>query len=260
MQPPESGIGVVVVARDEEEGIERCLRSVAWAEERIVVVDAATRDATAERARPLATDVVVRPWEGFVASKRFAIQRSRQPWILWLDADEAVDPALADAIRAAVTNPGGMAGFRLRRRNYYLGRVVKRGAWSGDSVVRLFARDRAQWAEKMVHEHVILDGPVANLNGYLDHRSYRDLGQHFEKIRAMSALWAEQMLSEGRTATAFDLLFRPPIRFVKGYILKGGFLDGAAGLVLAFMDSVYVGAKYAHLLEAQRARRWKRER
>ena len=145
MQRFEPGISAIVIARDEEDGIERCLRSVAWADERIVIVDSATRDSTAEKARPLATDVVIRPWEGFVAAKRFAIERSSRPWILWLDADEAVDPELADAIRSAVADARGAAGFRLRRRNHYMGRVVSHGAWSGDSVLRLFARDRARW-------------------------------------------------------------------------------------------------------------------
>jgi glycosyltransferase involved in cell wall biosynthesis len=260
MPRSDPGISAIVIARDEEDGIERCLRSVAWADERIVVVDSATRDSTAERARPLATDVVIRPWEGFVAAKRFAVERSSRSWILWLDADEAVDPELADAIRSAVVRADGAAGFRLRRRNHYMGRVVSHGAWSGDSVLRLFARDRARWVDRLVHEEVEVDGRVENLPGHLDHWSYRDLGHHLEKIGSWAGLWAEQSINEGRRAGVHDLLLRPPIRFAKGYILKGGFLDGVAGLVLAFMDSVYVGSKYARLLEVQRARRGKGER
>jgi glycosyltransferase involved in cell wall biosynthesis len=254
METTEHGITVIVLARDEEEGIERCLESVSWSAERIVIVDSATRDATAEKARPLATEVVVRPWEGFVAAKRFAIERSHQPWIFWLDADEAVDPELAGAIRAAVLDPRGAAGFRMRRRNRYLGRVIRHGVWSGDSVLRLFLKERARWTERIVHEGVQVAGPVVCLAGRLDHWSYSDLGDHLGKIRTWSGLWAEQALREGVRARPLDLLLRPPIRFLKGYILKRGFLDGAAGVVLAFMDAVYVGMKYACLLEAQNAR------
>lgn len=260
MERSESGIGVIIIARDEEAGIERCLRSVIWAEERIVVVDAATRDATAEKARPLATDVVIRSWEGFVASKRFALGRSRRPWILSLDADEAIDPELAGAIRAAVANPCGAAGFRLRRRNHYLGRTIRHGVWSGDSVLRLFMRDRARYTERLVHEEVLVGGPVRELDGYLDHWSYRDLGHHLEKIQRWSTLWAEQGLKDKTRATPLDLLVRPPIRFAKGYLFKQGFRDGVAGLVLAFMDAVYVGMKYARLLEARLANRVEEER
>lgn len=259
MPRTEPAISAIIVARDEEEAIERCLRSIAWTEERIVVVDSATRDATAERARPLATEVVIRDWEGFVATKRFAAERTRCPWVLWLDADEEVDPELAEAIRSAVADPRGAVGFRMRRRNHYMGRLIRHGAWSRDSVLRLFARDRARWVDRLVHEEVRVDGPVADLSGRLDHWSYRDLRHHRQKIRVWSTLWAEQSQKSGKRAWIHDLLLRPPLRFVKGYFLKGGFLDGGAGLVLAYMDAVYVGTKYARLRELQRPGREKGE-
>ena len=110
-------ISAFVVARDEQDRIERCLRSLAWADERLVVVDAATRDATIEKARPLATDVVVHEWEGFSVTKRFGLSRTSHPWVLWIDADEQVTPELAAVIRSATTDPRGRVGFRLRRRN-----------------------------------------------------------------------------------------------------------------------------------------------
>jgi hypothetical protein len=244
-------ISAFVIARDEEDRIQRCLRSLAWADERLVVVDAATRDATIEKARPLATDVVVREWEGFSATKSFALTRTRHPWVLWIDADEEVTPELAASIRAATESPRGRVGFRLHRRNRYLGKRIRHGTWSNDVVLRLFRREAGLFDDREIHESVVVDGPVGELDGCLDHDSYRNLAHHHEKMQAWARLWAAQALRDGRRAHRSDLLIRPPLRLLKGYLWKAGFLDGREGLILAFMDAVYVGMKYACLLEAQ---------
>jgi len=250
----ETGVSAIVVARDEEDRIESCLRSIRWAGERIVVVDAATRDATAERARPLATELLVRPWEGFARSKQFAVDRARHPWVFWVDADEEVTPELAASIQRAVREAAAHAAFRLRRRNHYLGRVIRHGNWGKDTVVRLFRKDRGRFDDRLIHEGIVIDGSIGLLDGYLEHRSYRDLSHHWEKISAWSSLWADQALREGRQARWIDLWARPPARFVKGYLIRGGFLDGREGLILALMDAIYVGIKYARLLESRPAR------
>ena len=247
-------ISAFVLARDEEDRIESCLRSIAWADERIVIVDDKTMDETAAKAAPLATDVVVHRWEGFSATKRFACSRTKHPWVLWIDADEVIDARLAQSIRAAVADPSGRAGFRFRRRNYYLGREIGHGAWSNDVVLRLFHRDAGRFDDRIVHESAEVDGGTADLDGFLEHRSYRDLAHHLEKLQVWSKLWTLQAQESGKRASPFDLLLRPPTRFVKGYLLKMGFLDGKAGLILAFMDAAYVGMKYARLLEAQLSR------
>ncbi|MDM7915234.1 MAG: glycosyltransferase family 2 protein [Candidatus Eisenbacteria bacterium] len=196
--------------------------------------------------------VIVRPWEGFAGSKRFAIARARHRWILWLDADERIDPDLAAACAAATAEPRGKAGFWMRRRSRYLGREIRHGNWGIDSVLRLFDRERARIDDRSVHEQVRVDGPTARLRGILWHESYRDVAHHFEKIGEWSRLWAEQARAEGRRTTALDLLFRPPLRFVKGYLVRGGFRDGRTGLVVAVMDALYAGMKYTALLEAEK--------
>jgi len=243
-----------VLARDEEDRIETCLRSIAWADERIVIVDDRTFDETAAKAAPLATEVIVHRWEGFSATKRFACSRTSHPWILWIDADEVIDPRLAQSIQTAVADPSGRAGFRFRRRNYYLGRRISHGAWSNDVVLRLFHRDAGRFNDRIVHESVVVDGRTADLDGFLEHRSYRDLEHHFEKLTLWTRLWAIQSRRSGKRAGPIDLLFRPAGRFLTGYFLKLGFLDGKAGLILAFMDAAYVGMKYARLLESQLSR------
>jgi glycosyltransferase involved in cell wall biosynthesis len=247
----DSGVSAIVVARDEEDRIEGCLRSVLWADERIVIVDAATHDATADRARPLATDLVVRPWEGFGGTRNFAIQRARGPWVFWIDADERADRRLGEAVLRAAADPQGRRGFRVRRRNRYLGRAMMHGAWSSDVVLRLFRKDSGRLDDRLVHESVVVEGPIGEVEGALEHESYRDLAHHWEKMGRWADLWAEQAMRDGRRAHAWDIALRPGARFVRGYLLKAGFLDGAPGLVLAFMDAVYAGTKYARLLERQ---------
>jgi glycosyltransferase involved in cell wall biosynthesis len=247
----ESRVSAIVIARDEEERIGACLTSLSWVDEQIVVVDARSSDRTEAISRPLATEVIVRAWEGFAETKRFAVSRARHPWILWCDADEEVSHALADSIQKAVRSPGEAVGFRVRRRNTYMGSVVRHGAWSGDRVLRLFRKDRGHFDDRLIHESVVLDGPASDLEGFLEHRSYRDLTHHWGKIANWSGLWAEQQVKRRRRASPLDVIARPPLRFFKGFVLKRGFLDGRAGLVLAFMDAAYVGMKYARLLEIQ---------
>jgi hypothetical protein len=129
--------------------------------------------------------------------------------------------------------------------------VVDHGAWSNDTVLRLFHRDSVRFDERLIHESVEVVGATGQLEGFLEHRSYRGLDHHLAKIRAWSRLWAEQARGEGKEARPSDLLLRPPLRFLKGYLLKGGFLDGRAGVIVALMDAFYVGMKYAKLLESQ---------
>ena len=170
--------------------------------------------------------------------------------MLWIDADEQVTPALAAEIRSAIDDPRGRVAFRLRRRNRYLGKVIRHGTWSHDVVLRLFLREAGRFDDREIHESVVVDGPVGELDGFLEHDSYRDLAHHHEKIRTWAKLWAAQAMRDGKRADPLDLLLRPPLRLLKGYVLKAGFLDGRAGLILAFMDAAYVGMKYACLLEA----------
>lgn len=250
---PEAGLGIsaIIIARDEGDRIGTCLRSIPWADERIVVVDDRTRDATAAIARPLATEVITRQWDGFAEGKEFALSRAHHPWILWVDADEEVDADLASAIREAVLSPGENVGFRVRRLNIYLGHAIRHGAWSDDRVIRLFRRERGRFDDRRIHESVDLDGPATDLRGFLTHRSYRNLSHHWEKIGEWSRLWAEEAHSSGKRGHPWDLIFRPVLRFLKGYFFKAGFLDGSVGVILAFMDAAYVGVKYARLLELQ---------
>jgi glycosyltransferase involved in cell wall biosynthesis len=250
-------LSALVITKNEGENVERCLSSLRFCSE-IVVLDAESTDGTAEAARRFTPRVYVEPWRGYAAQKQRALDLCRGAWVLWIDADEAVSPELAAAVRGVVEGAakeagrdGARAGYYLRRRVFYLGRWVSHGGWGDDQVLRLFRRDAGRFSEDQVHERVVLTGSAGRLPGFLEHYSYRDLSHHWSKISELSRLWAQQARARGRRARAADLLFRPIARFLRIYLWRLGLLDGWRGLVIAGMAAAYVFLKYARLLEEE---------
>jgi glycosyltransferase involved in cell wall biosynthesis len=230
---------VVVVTRDEEDRIRACLESVAWADE-LIVIDAESQDKTAAIARELTDHVIVRPWPGFAAQKNFGLAQARGAWILSLDADETVSPALRDEIEAVVAREGGRDGYAVRRRNIFWGRWVRHGGLYPDWQLRLFRRDRGRFLERAVHESVRVDGAVGRLSGHLEHRSYRDVADFLARADRYATLAADEWLAQGRRARPWDFVVRPLGRFLGMYVVRGGFLDGARGFLLAVLYAYYV--------------------
>lgn len=244
-------LAVFVTAKDEEGNIERCLRSVAWAGE-VLVVDSGSADRTVAMAERIADRVERREWTGYSDQKTYAVSRLTRPWALWLDADEEVPPALAEEIRAALASPGRFAGFSMPRRSFYLGRWIRHGGWYPDRKLRLFLRERVRFDGRAVHEAALLDGPVGRLRHDLLHYSYRDLSHHLAKTDALAALAAGEMRDRGRGASAFDLAARPLAGFIRSYVIRAGFLDGWQGLAAAVMSGFYDFLKHAKLREMAR--------
>jgi glycosyltransferase involved in cell wall biosynthesis len=200
----------------------------------IVVVDSGSTDNTCEIARGLGARVIDQPWLGFGPQKQFAVERADAPWVLALDADEALSPELAREIAGLALDRDG---YELPRRSWYLGRWIAHGTWSPDPVLRLFRRDRGRFTPDLVHESVELAGARGRLKGALDHWPYRDLAHHQAKIDALSTLQAERMFAAGRRAAWADLALKPGWEFFRSYVVKAGFLDGMPGLVAAGMHA-----------------------
>jgi len=249
-RPP---LSACIIAMDEEDRIGDCLASVAFCDE-IVVVDSHSSDRTREVAAAAGARVIERDWPGHVAQKEFAIRAARHDWVLCVDADERVTPALAREIEA-LRDAGfpGRAGWRFPRLSRYLGAWVRRGTWYPDRQLRLFDRRRGRWAGHNPHDRVELEGPVGTLAGHLEHYPYRTLAEHLETIDRYTTTMAEGMRARGRRASVLDLVLRPPVRFLRFYVLKGGFLLGWRGLLLAYLAAHYVRLKYAKLLVLERA-------
>ena len=156
-------------------------------------------------------------------------------------------PELAAEIRARLSIDPDDAGYRLPRVSFHFGRWIRSTDWYPDYQLRLYDRRRATWAGGYVHESVRADGPVGQLRGELQHHPYRDISHHLQTMDRYTTLAAQQMFEDGRRASWVDILITPRLTFFRNYILRGGFRDGMAGLVISAMNSYYVGLKFAKL-------------
>jgi glycosyltransferase involved in cell wall biosynthesis len=240
-------LSVTVITKNEEADIAAALTSVAWADE-IVVVDSGSTDQTVAIARRFTSRVVVRPWEGYAAQKNAAAAVASHDWILSLDADERITPALADEIRSAIEQPACSA-FRIPRVTWHLGRWIRTTDWYPDFQLRLYDRRAARWTGRLVHEAVTVDGPIGRLQGEIEHYAYRDIADHVETIDRYTTYAARQMHEDGRRAGLFRLAGHPPLAFLRNYLLRGGFRDGLAGFIISALNACYVFLKFAKLWE-----------
>jgi glycosyltransferase involved in cell wall biosynthesis len=244
---------VTVITFNEASNIAGALESVAWADE-LIVVDSGSTDDTVAIARRHGARVENRAWTGYGAQKNHAAAGASHDWILSLDADERVSPALASEIRALMERGPSAQGYRFPRVAHYLGRWIRSTDWYPDVNVRLYDRRAARWNDRKVHEGLDLEGRVERLEGELLHYPYRSISDHLVKMDRYTTLAAEQWAAEGRRASALQALVHPRLAFFRNYVLKGGFRDGAAGLLVSLLNSHYVFLKYAKLLEIQQRR------
>jgi glycosyltransferase involved in cell wall biosynthesis len=246
-----SGLSVVVIARNEELNLPRCLRSVSWADE-IIVVDNNSTDHTREIAAEFGAKVFSIEWKGFGQAKQEALTRASGEWILSIDADEEVSDSLAAEIRDLLGNGTANAGFLIPRRTEFLGRWIYHCGWYPDPVLRLFRRDRGNFNDAVVHERVELDGEVGRLKNELLHYSYPTLESYFDKFNRYTTLAATEAFAEGKRAGWFEVTVRPTVAFLKHYFLKLGILDGLEGFLVSTLSSSYVLVKYAKLRHLSR--------
>ena len=241
---------VCVIACNEEANLPRCLDSANFADECVVVVDARSSDATEEIARARGARVIVRAYEGNVAQKNAALDLATGDWIVALDADEALSAEVAVELRGAIAAAGeGVDGFEVNRLTWHLGRWIRHGDFYPDWQLRVFRRERGRWEGVDPHGRVSVEGAVQRLSGELRHWSYRDLADQVQRIQDFSRIQARALAADGRRVRLSDLVLRPPARFVRAYLLKGGFRDGVPGFVVAAATAFHVFLKYAKLWE-----------
>jgi len=247
--PPISG---VVICLNEADRIGRCLESLSFCDE-IVVVDSGSLDGTREIARRYTTALIEQDFLGYVKQKNFALERAKNDWVICLDADEALSPELVANIRGALArNDGSVAGYSLDRVTHYLGVWHDRGEWYPDWQLRVFRRSRGRWGGLDPHDRVELEGRVERLPGRLLHWNYRNLSDHIQTMDRFSARMARSLADSGVRFRLRDLVFRPPARFLKSYVLRQGFRRGIPGLVVSVAGAYYVFMKYAKLWELER--------
>jgi len=248
-RPP---LSVCIITLNEEENLPDCLASVSFAEE-IVVVDSGSTDRTREIAAAAGARVVERPFEGHIEQKNFALDQGSHDWVLCLDADERPTPELAAAIGRALANPGDRIAFDMPRLTRHLGRWIRHGGWYPDRKTRLFRRSLGRWGGRNPHDRVEVKGSVGHLDGDLHHLSYRDLSAHLRQIDFFTTISAKEKHARGERFRLHRLVLRPAGKFLRMYVLRGGFLDGTAGFILAVTGAYYVHLKYAKLREREQS-------
>ena len=239
-------ISAVVITYNEEKNIRRCLESLSWADE-IVVVDSFSQDRTKEIASSFTDKILDVEWQGFGKQKEFARTKASFDWVLSVDADEVVSEKLKEEIKSVINKNDSLDGYYISRLSNFLGRWVKHGGWYPDYVLRLFKKDKARFDESLVHEKLILEGKTGFLMNEILHYTDPDISHYLSKMDKYTTLSAQKLLAEGKSTTVFDLLFRPAAIFFKMYLLKSGFLDGWQGFLLASFSSFHVFVKYAKL-------------
>lgn len=239
-------ISVLLLARDETAALESLLPALAFAREVVVVWDPRGAAATRSAATRLGARVIERPFDGFGAQRQFALAQCREPWVLWLDADERPAPGFEAALAGAIAR--GVPGA-VRREGWFLGRRIRHCGWQAEWIVRLFRREGASFDDAPVHERLVAGGEGAErlAGARLEHHSYPDWGACVDKLVRYARAGADGAWRRGRRAGPLDVLLRPPLRFVRMYLLQGGVLDGAHGLVLCALASAQVALKYGEL-------------
>ena len=231
-----------VIARDEERMLGDCVQSLGFADECLVLVDAATRDRTREIARGLGARVEERVFDNFAAQRDAALTLATGDWVLFVDADERVTPDLRTEVLSTIDRPGGCHGFWIPRHNYLLGRVIRHAGWFPDYQLRLLERSAAHFDPvRVVHEEALIDGAVGHLRAPLVHLNYRSLGEFIVKQERYCQLEAQRWLAQFGRPRVRALVGQPIREFWRRYIRLQGFREGWLGLVLSGLLAYYAG-------------------
>lgn len=242
-------ITVTIIALDEEKNISRCIGSVPFASE-IIVLDSSSKDRTVEIAKSLGAKVFTEPWKGFGPQKASATAKASFDWILSLDADETVSPALRQEIEARFSTLDPQTGYLLPRKSFYLGRWILRGGWYPDYQKRLFHRAHSNWNEAQIHEKVV-SSKQEKFQEPLQHYVFRNLAHQVQTNNRYSGLLAEALQKNGHSFSIFKLVGKPISKFFETYFWKRGFMDGLPGLMISVSAGYSVFLKWAKLWEIE---------
>lgn len=245
-------VSVVIIAKNEAHCIHQCVSSALQLTDDVIVVDTGSSDHTAAIAQAAGARVIHHNWLGYGATRNAGAQHARNNWIVSLDADETIPPALVQEIQAqSFTTPAVV--YQLKRQNFFLDKPIRFGAWKNDKVLRLYNQTHTSWNNEAVHEDIQLPGgtTVTQLQQPLHHYTVKDLYSFTAKNLHYAQLSALRYAAAGKKASGFKLWFSPLFGFIKGYIFQLGFLDGREGFYIAKVNAFYTFMKYALLKKQQ---------
>lgn len=248
-------ISSIIIAKNEEENIERCIKSqLNCIDDIVVMVDNSSTDGTYEIAASFnEVNCVKADWRGYAQTKQEGIKLTKHNWVFWIDADEEITGELADELNAIKTKNIDSSAFKVARRAYFLGKWIKHSGWYPSYVTRFFNKNYARFDDKNVHEGLDVNGKISKLNNDLNHYTDPTIRHYFNKFNRYTSLAAEELNMVGKKTKLTDIIFRPAFIFIKMYIFKRGFLDGLHGFILAVFSSAYVFTKYTKLWELNKS-------
>ena len=246
-----STLSVIIITKNEEKNIHRCLESVKWADE-IIVLDSSSTDQTQEICRKY-TDKVFNTddWPGFGVQKNRALDKATREWVLAIDADEVLsEPLMTEIKNLLISNKRGLSAYRIRRVSNYCGKFIRYGAWRNDKPLRLFKRNIARYDDRVIHEslELIEDKKIGLLKNIMWHYSFQNLSQVLQKLNDYSTYGAQLRFKNDQRSNMLIVLVKTISNFIKGYILQGGFMDGREGFLLAISNAMGVFYRYSKLI------------
>ena len=247
-----STISAFIICQNEEANIRRCLESVKWCDE-IIIVDSGSTDNTLNICSEYNTKIYQRGWPGYVAQKRYAIEQCSCEWVINIDADEELSPDLQEEIKNYLKNDDQTVnGYQVNRVVNFLGKWWRSGGWYPEFRLRLCRRQATTWGGEDPHEKAIVSGAVKKLTAELYHYTYRDIHHQVATLNNYSSQAAKSLFKKGKKPSILKMLFNPILRWIKWYFLKQGFREGFLGLVMATLEAYYVFLKYLKLWELHR--------
>jgi len=236
-------VSALVLTQNNAPIVARCLRSLSFADE-VVVADAESIDDTARIARSLGARVIEHPWSGFAEQRRFALSQARNAWVLVCDSDEEATPELAREIEGVVVSGSQLRlGYRIRRRNQFLGRWMDVGPWARDTQLRLFRKDAVRVADVSVHESYHVDDDTPTLSAPLYHYTHPTISDSVQRLNRYTTLEARDRAAR-RRIRALDPLVLPAGAFLNYYLSKGCWRAGVEGFLLAAITAMYRSILY----------------
>lgn len=244
-------LSAIVIAKDEEKNIERCLSSmVNVIDDVLLIIDSSTTDKTYELAKKYHfVNCEIIEWKGFAKTKTYAVSKTKYDWVFWIDADEEITDELKKELIEFKKSSPSFDCYDVARRAYFLGKWIKHSGWYPGRIKRLFNKQKVSFDEKNVHEGLVVNGQVGHLQNDLNHYTDPNIYHYLNKLNNYTTLAAKDLHVQNKTAGLNDIILRPIFIFIKMFILRLGFLDGFHGFILAALSSFYVFTKYVKLWE-----------